>query len=171
MRRFLPVAVVMISLILGATVFRSELASAAMQALDVFVTNDSSHPVPVHEQGTANVNVTGGTVNLGSTPIATRWAGGVLGAGGPFVGQPQCVSSMLASNVVLTALTGAAAFTFFSGGTCDGLGIYTPGETVLFVEVAPDTTTSIPLYDRLPVEGVRIQCSEACTARFAIVGR
>lgn len=52
MRRFLPVVVVGASLVLGATVFRSEVASAAQQALQVFVTNDALNPVPVHEQGT-----------------------------------------------------------------------------------------------------------------------
>ena len=51
MRRFLPVVVVVASLGLGATVFRSEVASAAQQ-LQVFVTNDALNPVPVHEQGT-----------------------------------------------------------------------------------------------------------------------
>lgn len=33
-------------------------SAVAAQITSVFVTNDASHPVPVHEQGTANVNVT-----------------------------------------------------------------------------------------------------------------
>jgi hypothetical protein len=51
MRWFLPVAVVIASLVLGATVFRGEVASAAQQALLVFVTNDAANPVPVKQQG------------------------------------------------------------------------------------------------------------------------
>ena len=48
---------VLVSVVLGATVFREQVAHAASN-LNVFVTNDAAHPVPVHEQGTANVNVT-----------------------------------------------------------------------------------------------------------------
>jgi hypothetical protein len=41
--------------VLGATVLREPIASAAPAILQVFVTNDAANPVPVHEQGTANV--------------------------------------------------------------------------------------------------------------------
>jgi hypothetical protein len=58
-------------------------SAVAAQISKVFVTNDSAHPVPVqeqrtdangnikvHEQGTANVNVTNGSLNVASpTPI------------------------------------------------------------------------------------------------------
>src|SRR5436309_15934899 len=46
------------SAVLGATVLREPIARAAAPISSVFVTNDASHAVPVHEQGTANVNVT-----------------------------------------------------------------------------------------------------------------
>ena len=39
---------VLVSVVLGATVFREQVAEAAA-TLNVFVTNDSSHPVPVAE--------------------------------------------------------------------------------------------------------------------------
>jgi hypothetical protein len=48
---------VLVSVVLGATVFREDVAQAASN-LNVFVNNDTAHPVPVHEQGTALVNVT-----------------------------------------------------------------------------------------------------------------
>lgn len=63
------------SLVLGATVFRDPLANAAAFAQSVFISNGTSDPVPVaeqnrdaagnirvHEQGTANVNVTNSTL-------------------------------------------------------------------------------------------------------------
>src|SRR4051794_11376553 len=48
------VFVVVLAAVLGATVFREEVAAAAA-TLNVFVTNDAAHPVPVHEQGTLTV--------------------------------------------------------------------------------------------------------------------
>jgi hypothetical protein len=54
--RLLPaVLLVTIAAILGATVFRAEIAGAAA-TLTVFVSNDATHPVPVHEQGTVTVS-------------------------------------------------------------------------------------------------------------------
>jgi hypothetical protein len=50
--------------LLGATVLREPVADAASATLNVLVTNDSAHPVPVHEQGTANVNVTNGSLTV-----------------------------------------------------------------------------------------------------------
>lgn len=51
MRRFLPIVLVISGITLGATVFRAEVASAAQQALQVFITNSASDPVPVQQQG------------------------------------------------------------------------------------------------------------------------
>jgi hypothetical protein len=47
-------------------------SAVAAQISSVFVTNDTSHPVPVAQQGTANVNVTNSTVPVheqGTAPI------------------------------------------------------------------------------------------------------
>jgi hypothetical protein len=48
-------AVVVLAVALGSTVFREGIANAA-QNLSVFVTNDASHPVPVQQQGALQVN-------------------------------------------------------------------------------------------------------------------
>jgi hypothetical protein len=58
-RRFIAVAIVVASFVLGSTVFRGEVASAASAILQVFVTNDSANPVPVKQQGATDVNVLG----------------------------------------------------------------------------------------------------------------
>lgn len=48
--------------------------AVAAQITNVFVTNDTTHPVPVHEQGTANVNVT--NKNFAIAPAAPITDGG-----------------------------------------------------------------------------------------------
>jgi hypothetical protein len=55
-RTVIPVFVlVLASVVLGATVFREQVARAAASMPQVFVANDTSHPVPVREQGTVSV--------------------------------------------------------------------------------------------------------------------
>jgi hypothetical protein len=78
MRRVLVIATTLLvtSLVLGATVFRSQVASAAPAILNVFVTNDAANPVPVREQGTVKVNVDG-TVNVSNFPSTQNVAGAV----------------------------------------------------------------------------------------------
>ena len=65
-----PALVLVAATLLGATVLREPVANAAAATLNVLVTNDSAHPVPVHEQGTANVNVTNGSLTV--TPPAPQ---------------------------------------------------------------------------------------------------
>ena len=59
--------------LLGATVLREPVANAAAATLNVLVTNDSAHPVPVHEQGTANVNVTNGSLRWHRRLLKGTW--------------------------------------------------------------------------------------------------
>lgn len=70
MRKALVPTLVLVlgSAALGATVFREQIASAAPGIQDVFVTNSTREPVPVHEQGTAEVSVT-------NAPLAVRESG------------------------------------------------------------------------------------------------
>jgi hypothetical protein len=48
--------------VLGATVFRTDIAQATGLAQSVTVDNTAANPVPVHEQGTAQVRVTNSSV-------------------------------------------------------------------------------------------------------------
>jgi hypothetical protein len=48
----------MLVLVMAILLLTGWSSAVAAQITNVFVTNDASHPVPVHEQGTANVNVT-----------------------------------------------------------------------------------------------------------------
>jgi hypothetical protein len=58
----------MVTIIFLATGWGSAVAA---QISSVFVTNDASHPVPVAQQGTANVNVTNSTVPVHEQGTAT----------------------------------------------------------------------------------------------------
>jgi hypothetical protein len=73
------------SVVLGATVFPEQLARAAPGIQDVFVTNSTREPVPVHEQGTADVNVLNAPLAVresGETPVqrSLAWTIGICGA-------------------------------------------------------------------------------------------
>jgi hypothetical protein len=65
---FPAIVLVLASVALGATVFREQVARAAPGIQDVFVTNSTREPVPVHKQGTADVNVT-------NAPLAVHESG------------------------------------------------------------------------------------------------
>jgi hypothetical protein len=87
MRSTLITAVVVVlsaSLVLGATVFRAEIAEAAQSMVVTIIGPlDANGNVAVHEQGTANVNVANstlpvaGTVNVGNLPAVQQVAGTV----------------------------------------------------------------------------------------------
>jgi hypothetical protein len=93
------------STILGATVLREPLAQAAAPIASVFVSNDTSSPVPVreqnldangnarvHEQGTAKVDVTNSSLPI--APPAPVTGGG--GWGGAAVGSPRTLQPVTA---------------------------------------------------------------------------
>ena len=175
MRRIVVVGLLLAvaSLVLGATAFRAQAAAAVQAIIPVLVTNDAANPVRVHEQGTANVNVSGGTVNVGSTPLATahRSGGGSCGGSGECSGSSG-FSPMIASSIVLTAETSGATFTFKNGGTTDpNTGQYTGGSVVYRVSVAADTTTVIPLHDRILVDHVADHCDNGCSVSFSLLGQ
>ena len=132
----LAIALLVTSVVLGGTVFRQQVADASA-LLNVFVTNDSSHPVPVreqnldangnikvHEQGTANVNVTNSSLSV-RAPAVTDGAGFVGPAPAQLSGPEQielCVTSTTktctATALVITMTAGVENFrlTLSSGG-------------------------------------------------------
>jgi hypothetical protein len=115
MRRSVITAILVLlaGTVLGGTLFRAPIghtAEAASSVLNVFVTNDSTHPVPVreqnldasgnikvHEQGTANVNVTNSSLAVASpAPITGGGGAGQAAAGGsPFSVVPTAVATAL----------------------------------------------------------------------------
>jgi hypothetical protein len=61
--------VLLLSAVLGATVLREPIAYAASPFQSVLVANTADNPVPVAQQGTANVNVTNETLSVAQPPV------------------------------------------------------------------------------------------------------
>ena len=78
MRKRIGAAVLLLlgGLLLGGTVFSSQVASAAQAILQVNVVNPTTSPVPVHEQGTASVNVTNESLAVTQAPPTAVTSGG-----------------------------------------------------------------------------------------------
>lgn len=87
--------------------FRQQVADAS-SLLNVFVTNDSSHPVPareqntdangnikVHEQGTANVSVTNSSLPVALSPVSGGGNAATVQAGDSATYSPPVVASGL----------------------------------------------------------------------------
>jgi hypothetical protein len=119
--------------VLGGTVFQAPIGYAATSAnsvLNVFVTNDSTHPVPmreqnidananikVHEQGTANVNVTNSSLSVTAAAV-TRGGGGVgpAPARSTAEGIAACSPTPCTATVlVINMTTGVGAFALSLG--------------------------------------------------------
>ena len=86
MGRKLAAALVLVcaSSILGATVLREPIAYAAAKLTPVVVTNDAANPVPVDQQGTADVNVTNASV-----PVQQQGTADVRVTNGSLTVAPQ----------------------------------------------------------------------------------
>jgi hypothetical protein len=67
----------MLMLVVGLLLATGWGSAVAAQITSVVVTNDTAHPVPVHEQGTASVNVTSGqlTAKSAATPTTRTVSG------------------------------------------------------------------------------------------------
>jgi hypothetical protein len=103
------------STVLGATVLREPLARAAVPIASVLVTNDASRPVPVreqnldrdgnikvHQQGTANVNVTNSSLPV-APPEPITGGGGSLTAPCLAPAVPTDVVTATALQIVWTS--------------------------------------------------------------------
>jgi hypothetical protein len=163
---------VLVSVVLGATVFRERVAHAAATLMVREQNTDANRNIKVHEQGTADVRVTGGAVDVGSTPVATELRQDTNTG----LGTHVCFSNspIVASSLALSAIGNSASFEFRAGGACDQNGNYEGGHTVFALDVATDTSLSIPLHDRLLVNDATVDCGGfniSCTWSYALVGQ
>jgi hypothetical protein len=163
---------VMGAALLGATVLSAPIASAAHN-ISATITGplDGQGNVKVHEQGTANVNVTGGKVNVGTTPIAgDSFASSIIGGEGlPFF---RCAAGpIIASTVVLSSTQGPARFVLKKDADCSTVPP-SGGTEVMNIIVPADSALAIPLHDRIEVKEVEITCgSGGCRASFDLNGQ
>ncbi len=104
---------VLVMAILLATGWSSAVAA---QISNVFVTNDASHPVPVHEQGTASVNVTNSSLRSPQAPISD----------GSFAQEANCGSPVNVGTLTASALS------------------IHMDDTIAFVELRSGGTSNVP---------------------------
>ncbi len=149
MRRTIVSAVVLmfVGVILGGMAFRQQVAYASA-VLSVLVTNDAAHPVPVreqnfdananikvHEQGTANVNVTNSSILVRTPAVTDGSIGSFAQTNGP-VPIRICPSPCTATALVITMSSGIERLTLSlsSGGTSavfNGPAMLGPGTIVV----------------------------------------
>jgi hypothetical protein len=176
MRRRMMVVVLLLALsaLFGATIFREQIATAASGVLNVFVTNTSDHPVPVVEQGTQTVSVTGTTpVSITGTPTV---------AVGPPTAATSAVSHHVAANAgsgILQSITpvDATLLVVEAHQYTDFVQIRSSHQNELVLDGPAQTvggyrTYVIPLSQPLPIDELELICDAAgpCDATVNIVG-
>ncbi len=125
-----------VGVVLGATVFRTDIAQATGLAQSVIVANTTTNPVPVkeqnldgrnirvHEEGTANVNVTNSSVL--TTAAAVTGGGGklLMGAGVPLIHSFDPPQSATALSIAFHDEARALTFTYKGSVVADFWGPY-----------------------------------------------
>jgi hypothetical protein len=166
-----------VGVVLGATVFRTDIAQATGLAQSVTVTNTPAQAVPVreqnldggnikvHEQGTANVNVTNSGLSV--TPRVATKTGGIasISAG---AGSDSDVGfqfgTVNASLVTVTSQVGTGVLTFQNTNSTNGT------FAVLQFPLEAGAQLIVPLVEAVPINNVHLHCSTACSAWFNTVG-
>jgi hypothetical protein len=173
MRKALVLGIVLLVtsvVVLGGTVFRQQVADAS-SLLNVFVTNDSSHPVPVreqnvdangnikvHEQGTANVNVTNSGLTVTPKAASAFHVNELTAA----TGQQDVDQSFSidASMVTFTSAQGVGDVQLRSGGN-----------TVFDGELATGHDFILPFPQPVPIDEVLLSCDEGpCVITVSVIG-
>lgn len=137
MRRLIAFATLalLIGLVLGGTVFRNDIAQATALAQAVTVANTSANPVPVHEQGTADVTVNGTVAVAPAVPansFSTRFSGfAAIDCSDP--GDHWFISSFAAANDSDTASAKVIL-------NLSGAGFSSPGPTLV---IPPNQTAQL----------------------------
>jgi hypothetical protein len=154
-----------VGVILGMTVFRADIAQATGLAQSVTVNNTASNPVPVdvtnatvpvHEQGTANVNVTNSSLSVApQTPVTA-------GSQSIGLGCPQ-----IASVGAVTA-TGLAIHT---ASTVDWVALKSPdGTAAQFYGPGQGGNADIVLSLPRPIQFSQVQCTGTGQVTVGTVG-
>jgi hypothetical protein len=161
---------VCVGVVLGATVFRSDIAQATGLAQSVVVSNTASQAVPVreqnldggnikvHEQGTANVAVK-------STPAATRFfrQSYIISAGEL---RSWDFDALNAATVIASVQTGTVSFRVFRPESDPS----DFGQPIILSVVGPSTVT-IPLNETIALDGADANClAGTCYFTFSIIG-
>lgn len=123
MRKTIGAAIVLVlgGMVLGGTVLRDQVAQAAAAVMQVNVVNPPTSPVPVRQQGTADVNVTNtADVHVANSSLTVAPPAAVTGGGQRLqVDASQTVNlggALTASAVVVQFRNGATEIIFRRNG-------------------------------------------------------
>jgi hypothetical protein len=159
MKRWQTIALLVLGgTFLGATVFSGPIATAA-QTISATITDpvDGQGNVKVHEQGTANVNVTNGSLNVASpTPITD--GGNAVTGGGLFNYSSPVTASAL--SIHMSDTVDFVSFTLTGNGFQQAALFYGPGN---------GGNASIVLALDRPIKFNRITCVGADTTAVCSV--
>jgi hypothetical protein len=149
----------MLALVVAVVLATGSGSAVAAQISSVFVTNDAAHPVPVHEQGTASVNVANSPLPVAAQNATKSFAEGLQALPGGH--QEFAIDPTNASEVVISGATGGGVVTFGHGSVTLG------------VALDPDLhePVVVPLPQPLLVTRVDLDCgSEFCGAEISGLG-
>jgi hypothetical protein len=136
---------VLLSVVLGATVFREQVAHAASAVLKVREQNlDAQGNIKVHEQGTANVNVTNSSLSVAPPASITAGGDGFTEA----CGSVEYGTDQVASALAIHMDSGVQAVVFFHGGAAPAV----------FVGPASSGNKSVVLALTRPIAFDKISC-------------
>jgi len=167
-----------VGVVLGATVFRTDIAQATGLAQGVTVTNTPAQAVPVreqnldgngnikvHEQGTANVSVTNSSLSV-APRLATKTGGSasISAAAGLDADVGFSFGTVNASMVTVTSQVGTGIITFQNTNSTNGT------STVLQFPLEAGAQFIVPLVEAIPINNVHLHCSTSCSAWFNTVG-
>jgi hypothetical protein len=127
MKRWQTIALLVLGgTFLGATVFSGPIATAA-QTISATITDpvDGQGNVKVHEQGTANVNVTNGSLNVASPTPITDGGNALIGGDGLFNYSSPVTASAL--SIHLSDTVQFVSFTLTGNGFQQPAIFYGPG--------------------------------------------
>jgi len=157
------------SAVLGATVFREQVAQAARTIMAVEVVNTVSEPVPVRQQGTVDANLTNTRIRV--APTAAPKSGAI----GPISTSPGNDTdvhfdfggsdTVTASLVTVTSQQGIGILSFQNTNSTTGT------VNVLQFLLQADHDLVVPLVEAVPINRIHLHCSQGpCSAWFNIVG-
>lgn len=150
---------VCLGIVLGATVFRTDIAQATgldKAAQNVIVKNTPAEAVPVREQGTVKV----------TTDAASAFTSQFVSAD-PNDSATQTISPTIDASIVTIQM---------DGNVYNGILRYQNGDVFVFDGPANDnipgpSTFTLPLPQPVPIDEIKVTCaSAACSERVNIVG-
>ena len=165
---------VCLSTVLGATVLREPIAQAAEKLTPVFVTNDAANPVPVVQQGTADVRVTNASLPVqqqGTADVRVTNASLAVAPEAPITGIGRGIGTSAGSSIGVVDSTASAISLTMSDGVTAAAIEWRGTNVAFFYGPAFGGEHSVVLALSRPIRLDKLVCSGASGAcRLGWVG-